>query len=359
MNKYPGIYEVNTKGGVRYQLRYRLNSGVQKSKTFRTATDAKRFKANVEAQKSTGNFTDLSRSKVTFAEVVADWLSLKTSQADSTRESRDSILRTHLIPKFGNQRIIDIRHADIQRAVNRWTEHSGLSSYSVRNNVTYLNQIFKFAIRQELLVRNPVTGVELPRLGTNKRRPLQPHECAALLEAVDSFYRPLVAFTLATGLRWSEVREAKLTDVDFKAPLLKVGKSKTDAGIREISLSANEIELIQEHLKATHREGSDLGPLFVSPNGKLVHYSNFTRRVFTPAVKAAGLDGVTFHDLRRTHATMLVHFGADAKVVQERMGHKSISTTLSYYAVATEAAKSKASNAMSSYLKGSALRAVE
>jgi hypothetical protein len=55
-----------------------------------------------------------------------------------------------------NERIIDIRHADIQRAVNRWTEHSGLSSYSVRNNVTYLNQIFKFAIRQELLVRNPV-----------------------------------------------------------------------------------------------------------------------------------------------------------------------------------------------------------
>ncbi len=58
-------------------------------------------------------------------------------------------------------------------------------------------------------------------------------------------------------------------------------------------------------------------------------------------------------------ATMAIALTADAKVVQERMGHKSISTTLSYYAVATEAAKSKASNAMSSYLKGSTLRAVE
>ena len=359
MNKYPGIYEVNTKSGVRYQLRYRLNSGVQKSKTFRTATDAKRFKANIEAQKSTGNFTDLSRSKVTFAEVVADWLSLKASQADSTRESRDSILRTHLIPKFGNERIIDIRHADIQRAVNRWTEHNGLSSYSVRNNVAYLKQIFKFAIRQELLVRNPADGVELPRLSTDSRRPLRPEQCVALLEAIDAFYRPLVAFTLATGLRWSEVSGAKITDVDFTEPLLRVVKSKTNAGVREIPLTMHEIELIREHLRSTGRDGSDIGPLFMSPNRKLVHYSNFMRRVFAPAVKAAGLEGVTFHDLRRTHATMLVHFGADAKVVQERMGHKSISTTLSYYAVATEAAKAQASNAMSSYLKGSALRAVE
>ena len=359
MSKHPGIFKVNGMNGVRYQLRYRLNNGVQKSKTFRTLREAKLFQSEFESHKSTGTFVDISRSKVRFADVVVDWLSLKGKQAESTIASRDSILRNRLLPMFGSERVIDIRHADIQRAVNRWTEDDGLSSYSVRNNVMYLNQIFKFAIRQDLLVRNPVAGVQLPRLGTNKRRPLQPYECAALLEVVDSFYRPLVAFALATGLRWSEVREAKLTDVDFRAPLLRVGKSKTDAGVREISLSANEIELIQEHLKATDREGSDLGPLFVSPNGSLVHRSNFTRRVFTPAVKAAGLDGVTFHDLRRTHATMLVHFGADAKVVQERMGHKSISTTLSYYAVATEAAKSKASNAMSSYLKGSALRAVE
>jgi integrase len=336
-----------------------MSNGVQKSKTFRTLTDAKHFQANVEAQKSTGNFTDLSRSKVTFADVVADWLVLKGVQAESTKASRDSILRNHLLPTFGSERIIDIRHVDIQRAVNRWSRELGLSSHSVRNNVSYLNQIFKLAVRQDLLVRNPADGVQVPRLGTGNRRPLRPEQCVALLEAIEPFYRPLVAFTLATGLRWSEVSGARITDVDFAVPLLRVMKSKTEAGVREIPLTMDEISLIREHLRATGREGSDIGPLFMSPNRKLVHYSNFMRRVFTPAVKAAGLEGVTFHDLRRTHATMLVSFGADAKVVQERMGHKSISTTLSYYAMAGDKARYEASSAMSSYLNGAGLRAVD
>lgn len=83
------------------------------------------------------------------------------------------------------------------------------------------------------------------------------------------------------------------------------------------------------------------------------------RRVIAPAVRSAGLDGVTFHDVRRTHATMLVALGVDSKVVQERMGHRSISTKLSYDAVATDEGRNKAAIAMSSYLGGSALRAVE
>jgi integrase len=61
---------------------------------------------------------------------------------------------------------------------------------------------------------------------------------------------------------------------------------------------------------------------------------------------------VTFHDLRGTHATILVAEGHDVKVVQERMGHRSITTTLKYYARATEKGKLNAAGAWKRFLSG-------
>ena len=85
-------------------------------------------------------------------------------------------------------------------------------------------------------------------------------------------------------------------------------------------------------------------------SGSRLHHSNFRRRVFIPACEKAGLKEVTFHDLRRTHATMLVAEGHDLKVIQERMGHRSISTTLSFYAKATERGQAKAAGTKTRYL---------
>jgi integrase len=77
--------------------------------------------------------------------------------------------------------------------------------------------------------------------------------------------------------------------------------------------------------------------------------SNFRQRVFTKALEASGLTGVTLHDLRRTHATALVAAGVDLKTIQYRMGHRDIATTLKIYAQVTEAGKAKAAGVMEGY----------
>ena len=81
-----------------------------------------------------------------------------------------------------------------------------------------------------------------------------------------------------------------------------------------------------------------------------LHYANFNRRVFRPACLAAGLQGVTFHTLRRTHATMLVDAGVNPKVIQQRIGHRSIQTTLGVYASATEQGRRSGAGVMSQYM---------
>jgi integrase len=82
---------------------------------------------------------------------------------------------------------------------------------------------------------------------------------------------------------------------------------------------------------AAGRKADDL--LFTAPEGGPLRYANFRSRVFDPAVKAAGLEGmgITPHKLRHTAASLAIAAGADVKVVQLMLGHKDASMTLNVY----------------------------
>ena len=73
--------------------------------------------------------------------------------------------------------------------------------------------------------------------------------------------------------------------------------------------------------------------------------------MFKKAAITAGLPNITFHDLRRTHATILIASGVSHNVVQERLGHRSISTTLALSAQGTEQGHLDAARATAKYLK--------
>ena len=72
--------------------------------------------------------------------------------------------------------------------------------------------------------------------------------------------------------------------------------------------------------------------LFTSPNGSAIRLANWRRRVWDPAVVAAGLDGLTPHDLRHTAASLAIASGASVKHVQRMLGHKDAAMTLNVYA---------------------------
>lgn len=139
--------------------------------------------------------------------------------------------------------------------------------------------------------------------------------------------------------------------IDLLWPGTLVAEHKSDAGKRQIMLSDQQAELIAMHLRTTKRTMANQSePLFVSPNGHEINYSNFRNRVFIPACKKANISNLRIHDLRRTTATVLVGAQVDAKTIQEMMGHSDIRTTLNLYASATPQGRKKASAAMDEFM---------
>jgi integrase len=75
--------------------------------------------------------------------------------------------------------------------------------------------------------------------------------------------------------------------------------------------------------------------VFAAPGGAPLDYTNWRRRIWKPATERAGLEGLTFHDLRRANATGLVAEGVDVRTAQARLGHSDPRLTLAIYAQAT------------------------
>jgi integrase len=93
--------------------------------------------------------------------------------------------------------------------------------------------------------------------------------------------------------------------------------------------------------------------LFPNSDGRALDYSNWRGRVWEPAVRAAGLGGLNFHDLRRTNATAMVAEGVDVKTAQARLGHSDPRLTLAIYAQATTEGDRSAAAKLGARLMGS------
>jgi integrase len=148
----------------------------------------------------------------------------------------------------------------------------------------------------------------------------------------------MIRFAALTGLRQGELIALRDANVDLASRTLTVEataykgdlhRPKSAAGRRRVDLSRKALTVLREQLLA--RRPSPDGLVFPSPDGRMWRPDNFRHRVFTPAARRAGFEGVTFHDLRHTYAALMVEAGAHAKYLQAQMGHSTITTTLDTY----------------------------
>ena len=105
------------------------------------------------------------------------------------------------------------------------------------------------------------------------------------------------------------------------------------------------VEMLGEHLERFELTKANADALvFTDDEGGALRYSNWRRRIWVPAVIAAGCTGAGFHDLRRLNATTLVVEGIDVKTAQTRLGHADPRVTLSIYASAPASVDRKAAD---------------
>ncbi len=312
-------------------------------------SDAERWERAKRVAMDRGEWVDPSAGKVRFKEWAASWLESNPAKRPSAYSRDESIIRCHLNPRFGSTPIARITAGDVRAAVDSWTET--MAPRSVTRVYGTLRAILAAAVADDLMGRSPCRGVKLPSAQAVRCHVVDAEELAALAEALGRDKAPMAYLGAVLGLRWGEVAGLRVGALDFLRCTLEVveqvtrgkggtvimGAPKSDAGRRRLAMPAWLTEMLSASLAARGLSAAD-STAFVFPNevGGPLDYSHWRDRVWLPAVRAAGLDGLRFHDLRRAAATALVAAGVDAKTTQTRMGHSDVRLTLAVYAEATD-----------------------
>lgn len=283
-------------------------------------------------------------------ESVAAWLrhyiDSRPGISDATRREYLSILTHQVEPsKFGGLPLADVKRDD---AVT-WIRERNRAPKSISNYRALLSAAFAEAALSGRVASNPFERMSIPRL--DNRTTASDHVfltaeqvraiCARLTRDAD-----IVNLLARTGLRWSELTALRVGDVDLDAPSLTVarawvrsadgsfvvGPPKTRKARRVVALDAAAAAIV------TARVGDRAAGewLVTAPNGR----DALKRATFAPgwvlAVKAAVEAGEIpqrprIHDLRHTHAAWLIAAGVPLPVIQARLGHESIMTTIDTY----------------------------
>jgi integrase len=273
-------------------------------------------------------------------------------QLKATTQARyRSILDVHVIPRWGEAELAKVRHSDVQKGVADLS--SERSPATVRKIHRVLSQVLGSAVKDSRLVRNVAEGFALPRVRSKERRYLT-HEqvsdladaCAAVpvskyastTEADRGAYGLLVLFLAYTGLPWGELAGLRVGRLDPMRRRAAIVESTSS-----MAMSCQAIRRTMSAGRFRCHGSSSTSSLPTSPGrphalvfggekaGTPMRSRTFQRAVFDEASAAVGLDGLTPHALRHTAASLAIAAGADVKVVQQMLGHKSATVTLDLY----------------------------
>jgi integrase/recombinase XerD len=217
----------------------------------------------------------------------------------------------------------------------------GLAPTSLRRRTAAIRGFYRFAFGEGLIPVDVAAQIDLPKMPRLLPETLTVDEVAQLIESVPDDGptlrdRALLELLYAAGLRISEALRLDLEDLSFDGGFVRVvGKGDKE---RLVPVGDVALDLLRRWvegpraalLAAGHVAPPRGGPLFLGDRGRrLARQQGWA--IVKRAASAAGLDErVSPHTLRHSFATHLLEGGADLRIVQELLGHASISTTQLY-----------------------------
>ncbi len=351
----------------RWQARYFDNAGERHNSphTFASKTDALQWLATVEGDLARGDWHDPKLASTTFGAWVDRWRPTTANVRPSTRDLYEYLLRVHLLPAFGSRPLGKITTVDVQAwLVDR--RNAGLSATSVAKAYRLLARVLRSAVEAGYLAKSPCT---IRGAGTERTPEMTfatPEQVATLACVIQPEYRALVLTAAYSSLRWGELAGMRRRNVN---PLhrtvtvveqltevngtLAFGPPKTASSRRTVRLPDVVADELAAHLERYAEPGPD-GLVFPAAEGGPMRRSNFRRRVWLPALEAAQLNGLRFHNLRHTGSTLAAASGAPLKALMARAGHATAAAALRYQHVV-----SGQDEDIARYLDGLAQRAAE
>jgi integrase len=354
----------------RWQVRYRdaLGQSHTAPSTFDTKSEAAKQLALIETDLVRGQWLDPNLGKISFAEWTAEWRATTVNLRYSTRVRDEHILAAHVLPAFGHRKLSEIDHLTVRAWVAALCAKN-LAPATVVKAAQVLAKIMRTAVDAGLIATSPCDRVPLPHIERREMRCLTPEEVAALAEAMDPRYRPLVLLGAYSGLRAGELFGLRGYNVDpirGRVDVVEIvvdvegklifGPPKTRAGRRSVPLPSAIAGEIGAHM-AEH----GVGPqdfVFSRADRGAVRLNVWRTRFWLPAVERAGLGHVRIHDLRHTAVAMWIAAGASAKEVAVRAGHASVVTVLDRYGHLLPGTETKVNDALDEFIRQARDRSV-
>ena len=262
----------------------------------------------------------------------------------STYESKMSVIDRHMIPYFGQKKIMDITPADIRRwqstmkeKRSHWTGEP-LTGSTIREAEERLCAIFNFAVRYYNLPSNPLSLAGHLKYQKTKRVDFwTEEEFQRFIDAVDEPQYHCIFMTLYyTGMREGECLALTLSDVNLDACEISINKTlhiskgeryttppKTSGSNRVVTIPRFLRDELARFIKARYYLDKDD---YLFPAGKTT-----IRAVIKKYAEKAGVKKIRVHDLRHSHASLLIEMGCQPLLIAERLGHDNVQTTLNTY----------------------------
>jgi integrase len=395
MNRRRGHGEggIDARGGNSWRLRYRLG-GKRFTKTVRgTKTEAQKNLRDLLHSGDTG--AHVAPEKIKLADWIEHWLSIgcpgRRCQEIGVRakERYAQLLRCHVVPYLGGRRLQQLQSTEIDDLYAQLAEK--IAAPTLRYVHIVLGACLGTAVRTRKITRNPMT--ELAKVPANKGGQhgtvLEAEQLRSLVQGFrGSALFPIVAVAAFTGARRNEILALRWSDLDVAAKTLRIERAvedtkahglrmkgpKTARGKRTITIDDDLIALLvaerERYLRimAGVPDGArvDLSLvklpadalMFPRPPSLGESFSfiemrepRTTTKQFVRIATALGFPGLRFHDLRGTHATLLLNAGVPAHVVAERCGHDT-AVLWSNYAKMTKSANTSAADVIGALTKG-------
>lgn len=266
------------------------------------------------------------------------------------------LLRAHVNPILGKQRITEVKKHDITRlrdaitsgatAMRKKTRPRGIQEVkggvgTARRTIAMLKSVFAYALDMELLEKNPCHGVRIPP-GGQRERYLTQAEAKRLGDVLSEWEVRgealgairIIRLLSLTGARRGEITDIKWSEIDFERGFLRLDKTKSGKSIRPISGAAQRLlaEAPREHAIWVFPDANGEGPFQGTP------------KVWNKVRAQAGLEDFRMHDLRHSFASFGAANGLSLPVIGALLGHKNTSTTQRYAHLTDHAARQAAND---------------
>lgn len=355
--KFKGIITI----GYKLDPVTKKNKRLTKTFTGKTRKEVQAKITEYQYKVNAGKINPLA-APLTFKQYSERWLMMKkTTLKPQTYRNYESNMQCL---DFGNKVMKDITVSDVNTLL--LTLLQTLSPATVRGRHALLKSVFEGARKEKLIIENPVEDsmrikAQVDHTVTEMHVLTKEESTNVLLKTKEMkapiWFYPLIRTALETGMRKGELRALQYKALGKDTIYIKAsvedsaGKGatlttpKTRASVRRIHVSTSLIEILQA---LPHKDENSF--VFHTKNETLIANSDI-QYYFNALKKVSNIDKpLHFHDLRHTHATLLIMAGVNIKTVSTRLGHASVSITLNRYTHALPQQDKEASEMICSML---------